>query len=78
MSKMTFHVLLDSRQCVVLLLFDVSAAFDTLLLNIISGLLQRISSKFGIKEKVLDWLRSYLPERSQFGNIIEKSLMSTT
>ena len=66
---------LDGRQCVVLLLLDLSAAFDTVEHNI---LLQRMSNKFGIEGKALDWLRSYLTERSQFVNFIDQGLMSVT
>ena len=53
---------LVGRQSVVLLLLDLSPAFDTVEHNII---FQRMSNKFGIKEKALDWFRSYLAERSQ-------------
>ena len=64
---------LDGRQCVVLLLLNLSAAFDTVEHNI---LLQRMSNKFGIEGKALDWLRSYLTERSQFVNFMDQGLMS--
>ena len=46
-----------------LLLFDLSAAFDTVDHTI---LLNRMSSKFGIKGQVRNWFQSYLNKRTQF------------
>ena len=57
---------LDGHNCVVLLLLDLSSAFDAVDHEI---LLHRLNTKFGIKGKALDWFRSYLTERSQFVNI---------
>ena len=57
---------LDSHNCVVLLLLDLSCAFDTVDHKI---LIHRLRCRFGIKGKALDWLRSYLTNRSQFVNI---------
>ena len=53
----------DNSCCVVLLLLDLSAAFDTVDHTI---LLNRMSSKFGIKGKVRNWFQSYLNKRTQF------------
>ena len=53
---------IDDKQCVVLLLQDLSAAFDTVDHKI---LLHRLPTRFGIKGKALSWLQSYLTDRSQ-------------
>lgn len=53
---------LDNNCCVVLLLLDLSAAFDTVDHYM---LLQRMPSRFGIKGKALDWFASYLSDRTQ-------------
>ena len=45
---------------------SISLAFDTVDHEI---LIHRFRTRFGIKEKGLDWLRSYLTNRSQFVNI---------
>lgn len=55
------------RVCtVVILLLDLSAAFDTVDHGI---LLHRRNTRFGIKGKVLAWFKSYLTDRSQFVSI---------
>ena len=53
---------IDNGNCVFLVLLDLSAAFDTISHNII---LNRLSSNFGIDGDALEWIRSYLTDRSQ-------------
>ena len=52
---------IDNRQCVVLLLLDLSAAFDTV---DHATLLHRLQLRFGINGKALQWFHSYLTGRS--------------
>jgi hypothetical protein len=53
---------IDNKQCVALVLLDLSAAFDTVDHEI---LLHRLQYKFGIKGKAYEWFRSYLTGRTQ-------------
>lgn len=48
--------------CVILLLLDLSAAFDTVDHR---SLLDRLSQRFGIAGNALEWFRSYLYNRHQ-------------
>ena len=54
---------IDDGQCVILVLLDLSVAFDTVDHSI---LLNRLNRCFGIKGKALTWFRSYLLNRSHF------------
>src|ERR1043165_4904904 len=56
-----FYAAMDSSQITLLALFDVSSAFDTVDHSI---LLQRLSVSFGLTGKPLEWLRSFLSDRT--------------
>ena len=53
---------IDEKQCVILLLLDLSAAFDTIDHNI---LLSRLQAHLGVCDVALQGFRSYLSERKQ-------------
>ena len=57
---------LDQNQSVILVLLDLSAAFDTIDHNI---LLNRLRESIGITGEALKWFESYLSERTQSVNI---------
>uniref|UniRef100_A0A8C9Y8D9 Reverse transcriptase domain-containing protein n=1 Tax=Sander lucioperca TaxID=283035 RepID=A0A8C9Y8D9_SANLU len=59
----------DSGLVSILVLLDLSAAFDTIDHTI---LLQRLEHLVGIKGIALSWFKSYFSERSQFVNINDK------
>ena len=56
----------DSNRAAVLLLLDLSAAFDTIDHSI---LLRRLQNSFGVEGHALHWFHSYLTKRSQVVNI---------
>ena len=64
MVKVANDILLNmnSQRCTLLVLLDLSAAFDTLDHAI---LLKRLTTGFGIGGKALEWFSSYLSGRSQ-------------
>ena len=53
---------LDSNSTSVLMLLDLSAAFDTIDHGILSD---RLESQFGIFDLALAWLKSYLSKRTR-------------
>lgn len=53
---------MDNNKVSILVLLDLSAAFDTVDIDI---LLERLEKCFGIAGKALDWFRSYLTGRNQ-------------
>ena len=54
---------LDKKEMAVLLLLDLSAAFDTISHDL---LLKRLDARFGIRLHALNWIRSYLTNRTQY------------
>ena len=74
--KVTNDLLLasDSRLVSVLVLLDLSAAFDTIDYSI---LLQRVEHVIGIKGTALDWFKSFLSGRFQFVLVGEESSSHT-
>ncbi len=52
---------LDNSQCVILVMLDLTAAFDTIDHEV---LLARLRDRYGIKGQILDWIRAYLQNRT--------------
>ena len=57
---------IDNNRSVILLLLDLSAAFDTVDYSI---LLSRLQNRFGIRNIALKWFNSYLHSREQFVSV---------
>ena len=64
---------IDIHQSVILLLLDISAAFDTINHDLS---LSRLKCRFGICGKALDWFSSYLSGRRQFVKVNDTSSTS--
>ena len=63
----------DRNQSLILLLLDISAAFDTINHDF---LVSRLRRRFGICGKALDWFSSYLSGRRQFVRVNDMSSTS--
>ena len=64
---------IDSCHSVILVLLDLSAAFDTVDHRV---LIRRLSTRFGICNRVLDWFVSYLSDRTQYVKVKDTLLHS--
>lgn len=61
---------IDSGHSVILVLLDLSVAFDTVDHTI---LIRRLSTRFGIRGGALDWFVSYLSDRTQYVKVNDTS-----
>ena len=66
---------MDKKQGTILLLVDFNSAFDTINHSI---LIRRLSLRYGFVGKTLDWMISYLKERTQRVVIGDQSSSTTT
>ena len=57
----------NDNKSVILLLLDLSGAFDTVDHTILES---RLVNRFGIRDSTLNWFRSYLQLRKQFVSVI--------
>ena len=57
---------IDDGECVILVLLDLTAVFDTVDHDV---LITRLKHRFGITGKALGWIQSYLSGRTQFTKI---------
>ena len=64
----------DRGECTLLVLLDLSAAFDTVNHDI---LITRLENRFGINNLAIAWIKSYLHHRTQ-QVLINKSLSNKT
>ncbi|KAI0215617.1 Cysteine synthase 1 [Lamellibrachia satsuma] len=71
MSQNDILEMLDGRRGVILVLLDMSAAFDTVDHEI---LLSRLEQRFRMSGPALMWMQSYLPERSQLRSATNNDL----
>ena len=66
---------IDDNNCVILLMLDLSAAFDTVNHEL---LLRRLEDRFGVKGNALRWFKSYFSGRKQFVSIGKDRSLSRT
>ena len=57
---------MDDNACVILVLLDLSAAFDTVDHQL---LLTRLKYRYGVRGTALAWMRSYLSNRLQYARV---------